>query len=86
MRKTIILIGILSTTLHAGVFSKDLPSVGTWESVETKGWPLNPTSLLRMNVPGGWLVQSYFAYSNTSSITFYPDPNHEWGGYKPDSQ
>ena len=31
--------------------------------------------LLRAKVPGGWLV----IYSK-ESITFYPDPNHDWDG------
>ncbi len=31
-------------------------------------------SLNRAKVPGGWLITLY------QSITFYPDPRHEWDG------
>ena len=31
----------------------------------------------RAKVPGGWLV---LVMHNTSGITFYPDPGHEWDG------
>lgn len=31
----------------------------------------------RAKVPGGWLV---LVVHNTSGLTFYPDPEHEWDG------
>lgn len=31
----------------------------------------------RTRVPGGWLV---VVIHNTSGLTFYPDPKHEWDG------
>lgn len=31
----------------------------------------------RAKVPGGWLV---LVIHNTSGLTFYPDPEHEWDG------
>ncbi len=36
------------------------------------GWNVH-----RAKVPGGWLV---LVIHNTSGITFYPDPEHKWGG------
>ena len=40
----------------------------------------------RTPVPGGWLVMSkydsvkYDAGGTTTSLTFYPDPDHTWDG------
>jgi len=31
----------------------------------------------RTKVPGGWLV---LVITNTSGLTFYPDPEHKWDG------
>ncbi len=44
---------------------------GTWEIVH-KSSP----RLLRLKVPGGWLVTISGGFS--PPITFYPDPEHEW--------
>lgn len=50
----------------------------TWEKVDDKcmlpgvGWVM----LFRCRVPGGWLVVLEIVGNN--SITFYPDPDHEW--------
>jgi hypothetical protein len=33
------------------------------------------TSILRTQVPGGWLV---WIHSDAGGITFYPDPDYEW--------
>jgi len=31
----------------------------------------------RARVPGGWLI---FIWTPGGGVTFYPDPNHAWGG------
>ena len=36
------------------------------------GWNVH-----RTKVPGGWLV---LVIHNTSGLTFYPDPEHNWDG------
>ena len=36
------------------------------------GWKVH-----RAKVPGGWLV---LVMHNTSGLTFYPDPKHNWDG------
>ncbi len=40
-----------------------------WESLDSD------QALLRAKVPGGWLVALHGA-----SVTFYPDPEHQWDG------
>jgi hypothetical protein len=32
----------------------------------------------RAKVPGGWFIM--FMISLSPTMTFYPDPNHEWNG------
>ena len=44
---------------------------GTWEHVRgTK------PKVLRLKVPGGWLVTIHGGFSYP--VTFYPDPDHKW--------
>ena len=59
----------------------DLDS-GTWEvvgepKIRLPGFRIfsGPT-ILRMKVPGGWLVIAAANFSHP--VTFYPDANHEW--------
>ena len=47
---------------------KASPDAGAWTTSSVK-------RLFRAKVPGGWLV-----LSPAVSITFYPDPEHEWDG------
>lgn len=44
---------------------------GTWEQVDGPR-----PKLLRLNVPGGWLVT--IAGGASYPVTFYPDPEHTW--------
>ena len=44
-----------------------------WEKVDTAD-----PRMYRAKVPGGWLVM--IVWGNEASITFYPDPDHEWDG------
>ena len=44
---------------------------GTWETVDGA-----KPKLLRMRVPGGWLVTITVGFSYP--VTFYPDPEHNW--------
>ncbi len=44
---------------------------GTWEQV----YGTRP-KLLRLRVPGGWLVTVLGGLSYP--VTFYPDPEHKW--------
>ncbi len=44
-----------------------------WENVPSTGLPLT-----RTKVPGGWLLTL-----GGNSLTFYPDPAHEWDGTSP---
>ena len=32
----------------------------------------------RRRVPGGWLVRTEAAYTESEALAFVPDPNHEW--------
>jgi hypothetical protein len=41
-----------------------------WETLASSKVPL-----LRTKVPGGWLLAT-----QAGSVTFYPDPKHEWNG------
>jgi len=36
--------------------------------------------LYRSKVPGGWLVVVVGGESESASLTFYPDPEHQWDG------
>ena len=50
-----------------------------WEKVENKGSAdaveeIRWTAVFRAEVPGGWLLM----ISKGGSISFYPDPDHEW--------
>ena len=44
---------------------------GNWEIVKE-----SKPKLLRMNVPGGWLVTVVGGASY--NVSFYPDPEHKW--------
>ncbi len=55
----------MSTAIRDGENSVD------WEQV--KG---TKPKLLRLNVPGGWLVTVSGGFSYP--VTFYPDPEHAW--------
>ena len=44
------------------------------KAIRYKSW-----SPIRTKVPGGWLVTWYYkGMDNVRSLTFVPDPNHEW--------
>ncbi len=64
--KPILLLLLLSSQCYAS----------NWECINRNG--LVPTcNTWRWNVPGGWLV-SVDNDDHGASVTFYPDPNHEW--------
>ena len=47
-----------------------------WEQLEsTRG-----LTVLRIAVPGGWLVYASNSYHHHGGMTFYPDPEHRWDG------
>lgn len=46
-----------------------------WERLKSSGD--TTVDIYRARVPGGWLV---LADSGEHSITFYPDPHHQWDG------
>ena len=47
-----------------------------WEQLDsTKG-----LTVLRVPVPGGWLVYASNSYHQHGGMTFYPDPGHSWTG------
>ena len=52
-----------------------------WEALESDSF-----AIYRTKVPGGWFVIFYIqasgivGESSAGSITFYPDPDHEWDG------
>jgi len=50
---------------------RDQQDNGKWETVQDA-----KPRLMRMNVPGGWLVT--VAGGASYSISFYPDPEHKW--------
>ena len=37
-------------------------------------------TIYRAQIPGGWLVTQGLRSDERSSMTFVPDPNHEWDG------
>ncbi|HZH98677.1 MAG TPA: hypothetical protein VEX38_06870 [Fimbriimonadaceae bacterium] len=39
-------------------------------------------TVYRAMVPGGWLISLFWSASHCGgpTVTFYPDPNHEWDG------
>ncbi len=43
-----------------------------------KRWFEGGGQLFRAKVPGGWLV--LWSAGEQSGTTFYPDPDHRWGG------
>lgn len=52
-----------------------------WEQIGN-GPPVGPveSSLWRLKIHGGWLVLRAFERTDmVDSMTFKPDPNHEWG-------
>jgi hypothetical protein len=53
-----------------------------WELIDKIGssWLSVPTYVDRVEVPGGWLVRSWFRASSTGAISmvFVPDPEHSW--------
>ena len=57
-----------------------------WEQIRTESDPPKLFGVLvnfyvyRAKVPGGWLVATFAIGTQDQSITFYPDPNHEWDG------
>jgi hypothetical protein len=52
------------------------PQFFDWESIESnKG-----LSVLRVRVPGGWLVYASNSFHQHGGLTFYPDPEHQWKG------
>ena len=51
--------------------SRPVQDNGTWETVVG-----SKPKLLRMKVPGGWLVTVTGGMSYP--VTFYPDPEHTW--------
>jgi hypothetical protein len=50
------------------------------QSVHNHNSPLGV--LLRTKVPGGWLViiAAGPVFKENKSLTFYPDPEHQWDG------
>jgi len=47
-----------------------------WEQLESsKG-----LTVLRVRVPGGWLVYASNSYHQHGGMAFYPDPEHLWKG------
>jgi hypothetical protein len=54
----------------------------TWELIQGAGVSVQ---VHRSKVPGGWLIYVHhenpdeqYPYAH-GGLTFYPDPNHEWG-------
>lgn len=48
-----------------------------WETIEQEKHGYSYHNLTRAKVPGGWLVKMQVG-DMPSSLTFIPDPNHEW--------
>jgi len=47
-----------------------------WEKMKTSfGYGVD---MFRSKVPGGWLI--LYSGGMASSMTFFPDPNHQWDG------
>ena len=60
--------------------NEDTPGL-IWEQVKSSRADAHAFALdwqvHRARVPGGWLV---LVLHNTSGLTFYPDPQHQWTG------
>ena len=50
----------------------------TWEKLSASFF--SSTIVERAKVPGGWLVMARTQMSYGVSVSFYPDPTHEWDG------
>jgi hypothetical protein len=46
-----------------------------WQKIKNTGEVSGVNDSKRAKVPGGWLVMVW-----SGSITFLPDPNHQWDG------
>lgn len=52
------------------------PQFIDWEPIESsKG-----LTVLRIAVPGGWLIYASNSYHHHGGMTFYPDAEHRWKG------
>ena len=55
-----------------------------WEFITVSGKAGGGTGevkyVMRSKVPGGWLIAVYSGCSGSNSVTFMPDPRHEWDG------
>ncbi len=55
-----------------------------WEKLNStraeKGWFNIKWEVHRARVPGGWLILARGEGSSEHSITYYPDPHHQWNG------
>lgn len=51
----------------------DEPRFLEWETIDGKS-----LDLCRASVPGGWLVCTIGLAQGLTSVTFFPDPKHEW--------
>jgi hypothetical protein len=52
-----------------------------WEAIYVssgEGVPVSPSPLLRLSVPGGWIVQTLNRIGETAAMCFYPDPDKLW--------
>ncbi len=49
-----------------------------WEKISSNFF--SSTVVECTKVPGGWLVLARSQMAYGVSISFYPDPNHEWDG------
>ena len=85
MKKMLMTIAVLVSVLVAGflfgnVFHSSTPtanaqdSVPAWEKVKVK----KGINLKKLKVPGGWIVKVQDLAGTGISITFMPDPNHQW--------
>lgn len=61
----------VTATSPTGAAVKAAPEV----TLKFEALAAGPYPIARAKVPGGWLV-----VAGTSSVTFYPDPDHAWSG------
>ncbi|PIE00899.1 MAG: hypothetical protein CSA81_13305 [Acidobacteria bacterium] len=67
-----LLLAVMAVAQDGRIYSND------WDKVKLKG-----LNLIRLEVPGGWLVREglgkmAFVGSATRMMIFVPDPEHEW--------
>jgi hypothetical protein len=68
--------GEMGSRVGTAASRNEEPQFIDWEPIESgKG-----LTVLRVRVPGGWLVYASNNFHHHGGLAFYPDPEHQWNG------